>query len=220
MKNDIISVVLADDHAVVRAGLKAVLSTAKDMRVVGEAANGLEAIAAVQRLKPDVLVMDIAMPQLDGIEATKKLIAAGVTTRILILTMQSPDETLLPLIERGVAGYLQKTAADRELVDAVRAVAYGDTYLQPSAARVIAGSLRKRAQHSSERTGFERLTPREQDVLVFIAKGFSAPEIGTKLSISPKTVETYKQRIHQKLGLTHRPEYVQYALKLGRLTED
>ena len=220
MKNDIISVVLADDHAVVRAGLKAVLSTAKDMRVVGEAANGLEAIAAVQRLKPDVLVMDIAMPQLDGIEATKKLIAAGVTTRILLLTMQSPDETLLPLIERGVAGYLQKTAADRELVDAVRAVAYGDTYLQPSAARVIAGSLRKRAQHSSERTGFERLTPREQDVLVFIAKGFSAPEIGTKLSISPKTVETYKQRIHQKLGLTHRPEYVQYALKLGRLTED
>jgi DNA-binding NarL/FixJ family response regulator len=220
MPNDIITIVLADDHAVVRAGLKAVLSTAKDMRVIGEVANGVEALAAVQRLKPDVLVMDIGMPQMDGVEAAHKLIADGVATRILILTMQEPSESLLPLIERGVAGYLQKTAADRELVDAVRAVAFGDTYLQPSAARVLAGSLRKRATHSDERSQFGRLTPREQDVLVSIAKGFSAPEIGTRLTISPKTVETYKQRIHEKLGLSHRPDYVQFALKLGLLTED
>ena len=220
MTNDIISIVLADDHAVVRAGLKAVLSTAKDMRVIGEVSNGIEAIAAVQRLKPDVLVMDLSMPQMDGVEATKKLIADNVTTRILILTMHSPDEALLPLIERGVAGFLQKTAADRELIDAVRAVAHGDTYLQPSAARVLAGGLRRRAEHTGERSQFERLTPREQDVLCFIAKGYSAPEIGARLAISPKTVETYKQRIHEKIGLTHRPEYVQYALKLGLLTED
>jgi len=220
MTNDIISIVLADDHAVVRAGLKAVLSTAKDMRVIGEVSNGIEAIAAVERLKPDVLVMDLSMPQMDGVEATKQLIDAKVSTRILILTMHSPDEALLPLIERGVAGFLQKTAADRELVDAVRAVANGDTYLQPSAARVVASSLRKRAEHTGERSQFERLTPREQDVLTFIAKGYSAPEIGTRLAISPKTVETYKQRIHEKIGLTHRPEYVQYALKLGLLTED
>lgn len=219
MTNDIISVVLADDHAVVRAGLKAVLSSAKDMKVIGEASNGAEAIATVNRLDPDVLVMDLSMPQMDGVEATKQLTAAGVRTRILILTMHSPDEALIPLIERGVAGFLQKTAADRELVDAVRAVAYGDTYLQPSAARVLAGGLRKRTEHADERSDFDKLTPRERDVLRLIAQGFSAPEIGTRLVISPKTVETYKQRIHEKLGLTHRSEYIQYALKLGLLTQ-
>lgn len=217
MINDIITVVLADDHAVVRAGLKAVLSTAKDMRVVGEASNGIEAIGIVKRTDPDVLVMDLSMPQMDGIEATRQLTGAGVRTRILILTMHSPDEALIPLVEQGVAGFLHKTAADRELVDAVRAVAHGDAYLQPSAARVLAGGLRKRAEHSDDRSNFERLTPRERDVLRFIAQGFSAPEIGTRLTISPKTVETYKQRIHEKLGLTHRSDYVQYALKLGLL---
>lgn len=220
MINDIITVVLADDHAVVRAGLKAVLSAAKDMRVIGEASNGIEAIGMVKRTDPDVLVMDLSMPQMDGVEATQQLIGAGVRTRILILTMHSPDEALIPLVEQGVAGFLNKTAADRELVDAVRAVAHGDTYLQPSAARVLAGGLRKRAEHADERSGFGRLTPRERDVLRFIAQGFSAPEIGTRLAISPKTVETYKQRIHEKLGLTHRSEYVQYALKLGLLGEE
>ena len=219
MTSDLISVVLADDHAVVRAGLKAVLSSAKEMKVIGEASNGVEAIAMVKRLDPDVLVMDLSMPQMDGVEATRQLIDAGVRTRILILTMHSPDEALIPLVERGVAGFLQKTAADRDLVDAVRAVAYGDTYLQPSAARVLAGGLRKRAEHADDRTDFDKLTPRERDVLRLIAQGFSAPEIGTRLVISPKTVETYKQRIHEKLGLTHRSEYIQYALKLGLLSQ-
>lgn len=220
MTSDIISIVLADDHAVVRAGLKAVLSTAKDMRVIGEASNGAEAIAMVKRLDPDILVMDLSMPQMDGAAATKQLTADGVRTKILILTMHPPDDTLIPLVEMGISGYLQKTAADRELVDAVRAAAFGDTYLQPAAARVLAGGMRKRAEHADERTGFEKLTPRERDVLRFIAQGFSAPEIGTKLEISPKTVETYKQRIHEKLGLTHRSEYIQYALKLGLLNSD
>jgi len=219
MKNDIISIVLADDHAVVRAGLKAVLSTARDMQVVGEASNGLEAIAMVKRLDPDVLVMDLSMPQMDGVEATKQLGAENARTRILILTMHPPDDTLIPLVELGIAGFLQKTAADRELVDAVRAAAFGDTYLQPAAARVLAGGIRKRAEHAGERSGFDRLTPSERDVLRLIAQGFSAPEIGTQLTISPKTVETYKQRIHEKLGLTHRSEYIQYALKLGLLAQ-
>ncbi len=220
MINDVISVVLADDHAVVRTGLKAVLSTAKDMRVIGEASNGAEAIAMVRRLDPDVLVMDLSMPQMDGVEATRQLAAESIRTRILILTMHPPDEALIPLVELGIAGFLQKTAADRELVDAVRAAAFGDTYLQPAAARVLANGMRKRAEHADERSGFDRLTPRERDVLRLIAQGFSAPEIGTRLTISPKTVETYKQRIHEKLGLTHRSEYVQYALKLGLLTQD
>ncbi len=220
MSPDTIDVVLADDHAIVRAGLKAVLSAATDIRVIGEASNGIEAVAAVRRLNPAVLVMDLSMPQMDGIEATRQLVKEGVATRILILTMHPPDDTLIPLVELGIAGFLQKTAADRELVDAVRAAAFGDTYLQPAAARVLAGGMRKRAEHADERSEFEKLTPRERDVLRFTAQGFSAPEIGTRLNISPKTVETYKQRIHEKIGLTHRSEYIQYALKLGLLATD
>lgn len=220
MTNDIIRVVLADDHTVVRAGLKAVLGGAKDIQVVGEVANGADAVAMTEKLDPDVLVMDLSMPQMDGAEATKTLSANGARVRILILTMHSPDEALVPLLESGASGFLQKSAADRELVDAVRAVAHGDTYLQPSAARVLAGGLRKKAEHIDERTKFERLTQRERDVLRLVAQGYSAPEIGQRLFISPKTVDTYKQRIQEKLGLQHRSEYVQFALHLGLLTEE
>ena len=219
MTIDIIKVVLADDHTVVRAGLKAVLSAAKDIQVVGEVTNGKDAIAMVQRVDPDVLVMDLTMQPMDGAEATKQLAAMGVRTRILILTMHSPDEALIPLLEAGASGFLEKSAADRELVDAVRAVAHGDTYIQASAARVLAGGIRKRAEHSDERTKFDKLTDRERDVLRYVASGYTAPEIGEKLFISPKTVETYKQRIAEKLGLAHRSDYVQFALKLGLLKE-
>lgn len=219
MTNDIIKVVLADDHAVVRAGLKAVLGSAKDIQVIGEAANGRDAVAMVQRLDPDVLVMDVSMEPVDGAEATKQLVAAAVRARILILTMHSPDEALIPLLEAGASGFLEKSAADRELVDAVRAVAHGDTYIQPSAARVLAGGIRKRAEHMDDRAKFDKLTQRERDVLRYVASGFTAPEIGEKLFISPKTVDTYKQRIGEKLGLAHRSDYVQFALKLGLLKE-
>ena len=219
MASDIIKVVLADDHAVVRAGLKAVLSGTKDNQVIGEAANGRDAVAMVQRMNPDVLVMDLTMEPMDGAEATKQLVAAATKTRILILTMHSPDEALVPLLEAGAAGFLEKSAADRELVDAVRSVAHGDTYIQASAARILAGGFRKRAEHADERTKFDKLTDRERDVLRYIAGGFTAPEIGEKLFISPKTVDTYKQRISEKLGLAHRSEYVQFALKLGLLKE-
>jgi two-component system, NarL family, response regulator NreC len=219
MSGDFITVVLADDHTVVRAGLKAVLGTAKDIQVLGEVANGRDAVAMVERLKPDVLVMDLSMEPVDGAEATKQLVAKGVSTKILILTMHSPDEALIPLLESGASGFLQKSVADRELVDAVRAVAHGDTYIQPSAARVLAGGFRKRSEHADERSKFEKLTDRERDVLRFVASGYTAPEIGEKLFISPKTVDTYKQRITEKLGLSHRSEYVQFALKLGLLKE-
>jgi DNA-binding NarL/FixJ family response regulator len=216
---DTIRVVLADDHTVVRAGLKAVLGVAKDIHVIGEVANGRDAVAMVQRMNPDVLVMDLSMEPMDGAEATKALVAAGTATKILILTMHSPDEAHIPLLESGASGFLEKSAADRELVDAVRAVAHGDTYIQPSAARVLAGGFRKRAEHADERSQFDKLTERERDVLRYVASGYTAPEIGEKLFISPKTVDTYKQRISEKLGLTHRSQYVQFALKLGLLKE-
>ena len=215
----VITVVLVDDHAVVRAGLKAVLSTAKDIKVIGEGVNGKDAISLAQRLDPDVIVMDLSMGEMDGGEATKELKAKDTRSKILILTMHAEDTYLVPLLEAGVSGYLVKSAADRELIDAVRAVAHGDVYMQPSAARALAQRIQRKAEHADERTKFDKLTEREQNVLRFVARGFSAPEIGEKLFISPKTVDTYKQRINEKLGLTHRSDYVDFALKIGLLSD-
>lgn len=219
MTGDTIRVILADDHAVVRAGLKAVLNAAKDVEVIAEGRNGLEAVALAERFKPDVIVMDLSMPDLDGTEATKQIVEKGLPTRILVLTMHAEEDYLVPLMEAGAAGYLVKSAADRELVDAVRAVAHGDIYVRPAAARVLAKNLTRKDPEKVNRERFDKLTQREQDVLRFVAQGFSAPEIGERLYISPKTVDTYKQRIHEKLGLAHRSDYVQFALKLGLLTQ-
>jgi two-component system, NarL family, response regulator NreC len=219
MTGDTIRVVLADDHTVVRAGLKAVLGAARDIEVIGEAKTGREAVMLAERFKPDVIVMDLTMPDMDGTEATKEIIAKGLSVKVLILTMHIEEDYLIPLMEAGAAGYLVKSAADRELVDAVRAVAHGDVYVRASAARVLAKNLTKKDPAKEERERFEKLTDRERDVLKFVAQGFSAPEIGEKLFISPKTVDTYKQRIHEKLGLSHRSDYVQLALKRGLLTK-
>jgi DNA-binding NarL/FixJ family response regulator len=219
MTGDLIRVVLADDHAVVRAGLKAVLSAAKDIEVVAEAKNGVEAVSYAERFKPDVIVMDLSMPELDGTGATKQITELGLATKVLVLTMHAEEDYLVPLMEAGAAGYLVKSAADRELVDAVRAVAHGDIYVRAAAGRVLAKNLTKKDPEKLNRERFDKLTQREQDVLRLVAQGFSAPEIGEKLYISPKTVDTYKQRIHEKLGLAHRSDYVQFALKLGLLAQ-
>src|SRR3954464_15009171 len=219
MTGDVIRVVLADDHAVVRAGLKAVLSAARDIEVIGEAKNGREAVALVERFKPDVLVMDLSMPEVDGTAATKQIVEKGLATRVLVLTMHSEEDYLVPLMEAGAAGYLVKSAADRELVDAVRAIAHGDLYVRPAAARVLAKNLTRKDPEKVNRERFEKLTQREQDVLRLVAQGFSAPEIGERLYISPKTVDTYKQRIHEKLGLAHRSDYVQFALRPALLAQ-
>jgi DNA-binding NarL/FixJ family response regulator len=219
MTGDMIRVVLADDHAVVRAGLKAVLGGARDIEVIGEAKTGREAVALAERFKPDVIVMDLSMPELDGTAATKEIVAKGLPVKVLILTMHVEEDYLIPLMEAGAAGYLVKSAADRELVDAVRAVAHGDLYVRASAARVLAKNLTKKDPAKEERERFDKLTERERDVLKLVAQGFSAPEIGERLFISPKTVDTYKQRIQEKLGLSHRSDYVQLALKLGLLSK-
>jgi DNA-binding NarL/FixJ family response regulator len=219
MIGDTIRVVLADDHTVVRAGLKAVLGVAKDIEVIGEAKTGREAVALAERFKPDVIVMDLSMPELDGTAATKEIVEKGLPTRVLILTMHAEEDYLVALMQAGAAGYLVKSAADRELVDAVRAVAHGDVYVRSSAARVLAKNLTKKDPAELDRENFARLTQRERDVLRLVAQGYSAPEIGERLFISPKTVDTYKQRIQEKLGLAHRSDYVQLALKLGLLAQ-
>ena len=214
---DVIRVVLADDHMVVRAGLKAVLAGARDIDVVGEASNGKEAIALVDRLHPDVVVMDLSMADMDGLTATREIVGKANSPKVLVLTMHGEEEYLVQVLEAGASGYLVKNAADRELVDAIRAVARGDMYVQPSAGRVLARGMKRDEKTLDDRARFEKLTERERDVLRLVAHGFTAPEIGEKLFISPKTVDTYKQRIGEKLGLTHRSDYVQFALKLGLL---
>lgn len=215
-----IRVVLADDHAIVRSGLKAVLGAAPDIHVIGEAANGKEAVALSERLQPDVVVMDLSMGEMDGIAATKAIAgdARENSPRILVLTMHAEEEYLVPLLEAGASGYLVKSAADRDLVDAIRTVSRGELYVRPSAARVLAKGVQRKDEHATDRARFDKLTERERDVLRLVAAGYTAPEIGEKLFISPKTVDTYKQRINEKLGLAHRADYVKFALKLGLLT--
>ena len=217
MSDDLIRVILADDHSVVRAGLKAVLGSAKDMHVVGEASSGPEAVTLAERLKPHVVVMDLSIGEVDGGQATKLLIERKIPSKVLILTMHPEEEYLVPMLEAGASGFLPKTAPDRELLDAVRTVARGEIYVRPEAARILAKGYQRKDPMHEDRARFEKLTDRERDVLKMTAQGFSAPEIGERLFISPKTVDTYKQRIQDKLGLSHRHEYVQFALRLGLL---
>ncbi|HMA03620.1 MAG TPA: response regulator transcription factor [Gemmatimonadaceae bacterium] len=218
--SDITNVLLVDDHAIVRAGLKAVIGVAPDVRVIGEAANGVDAISMAERLKPHVVIMDLTMPGGDGVTATKALVALASPPKVLVLTMHTEEEYLLPALKAGASGYLVKSAADRDLVDAIRAVMRGEMYVQQNAGRVLARGFLAKDPASEERTRFDRLTERERNVLVLVARGYSAPEIGERLSISPKTVDTYKQRVNEKLGVTHRAEYVRIAMRLGLLAEE
>jgi DNA-binding NarL/FixJ family response regulator len=218
VSEDTIRVVLVDDHAVVRAGLRAVLGAARDIEIVGEARNGREAVTLAEGAKPDVIVMDLSMDQMNGIDATKEIVAKQLPCRVLILTMHAEEEHLVPLLEAGAAGYLVKTAADRELVDAIRMVASGDMYVRGSAARLLAKGLTRKDPAQAEREKYDKLTERERTVLKMVAEGFSAPEIGEKLFISPKTVDTYKQRVNEKMGVSHRSDYVKLALKLGLIS--
>src|SRR5690606_6679900 len=220
MEDRAIRVLLVDDHAVVRAGLKAVLGAAPDVDVVGEADDGERALELVPGLTPDVVVMDLTMAGMDGISATRALLEVPDPPRVLVLTMHEEEEYLVPVPEAGAGGHLMKSAADRQLLDAVRTVARGDMYVSPNAARVLARGVQRKDANAELRTRFEKLTEREQAVLRLVAAGYSAPEIGERLFISPKTVDTYKQRVNEKLGLTHRADYVQIALKLGLLKEN
>jgi len=211
-----VRVLVVDDEEFLRSIVRERLEIAGYS--VEEASNGSEALGMLESTGPySVLLTDIRMPVMDGIAATRELAKRGTSTRVLILTMHSEDEYLVALLEAGAAGYLVKNAADRELVDAVRAVAAGDSYVQPSAALTLARNVSRRAKHADEREQYNQLSERERDVLVHVAGGYSASEIGERLFISPKTVETYKQRITEKLGLSHRADYVQFCLRLGLL---
>ena len=213
----VISVLLVDDHAMFRAGIKALLEGEGRVEVVGEASSGDEAVDRVRELKPDVVVMDLSMPDSNGLEATRRIAALGLDTHVLVLTVHAEEEYLVPVVEAGASGYLTKTSADTDLHEAIRVVARGQVFLPPKATTLL---LRKyKSTEFDDSAGLKDLSTREQEVLALTAEGFSSREIGKKLFISPKTVDTYRSRIMEKLGLSHRSELVRFALKVGLLKE-
>ena len=213
-----IRVVLADDHAVLRAGLRALLSLEADMEVVGEAGNGREAMELAQSLTPDVIVMDISMPEVDGLAAARGIHEMELPCHIVILTVHAEEDYLFQTLQMGASGYVLKSSADLELMDAIRAAHRGEVFLYPSAVKKVLGEYLKGARGEGAKREYEALTSREKEVLKLTAEGFTNQEIAEKLVISPKTVDTYRQRIMEKLNLHHRSELVRYALKTGLLT--
>lgn len=212
-----IRVLLADDHAVLRAGLRALINAEQDMEVVGEAGDGMEAVERTRELQPDVVVMDIAMPRLNGLEATQRIVQSGMETRVLVLTMHSEEQYLLQVLQSGGAGYVLKRSADTELMEAIRTVHRGEAFLYPSATKLLVDDYLGRVRVGQERDSYDELTEREREVLKLTVEGFSNQEIADKLIISPKTVDTYRARVMEKLNLRHRSELIKYALRRGLL---
>lgn len=211
-----IRVLLADDHAVLRAGLRALLNAEGDMEVVGEAATGHEAVEKAQTLKPDVVVMDISMPEMDGLEAARTIRELGLACHIVMLTVHGEEEYLFQTLQAGSSGYVLKSSADTELMEAIRKAARGEVFLYPAAVKRLLGEYLKGGRGGRPQEA-EGLTAREREVLKLTAEGFTNQEIAEKLVISPKTVDTYRQRIMEKLNLHHRSELVRYALRKGLL---
>jgi DNA-binding NarL/FixJ family response regulator len=212
-----IRLLLADDHTLLRAGLRMLLAAEPGFEVVGEASSGEEAVALAAELSPDVVLMDLSMPGIGGLEAIRRIAAAGGRTRVLALTVHAESEYLMPVLEAGGAGYVTKHSADRELTDAIRVVARGDVFLYPTAARVLAQTLRAPPPAPAEGDPMRRLSPREVEVLTLTAEGYSSTEIGTRLGLSHKTVETYRERLMDKLQMRHRSELVRFAVSRGLL---
>lgn len=210
-----IKLVLADDHAVVRSGLRMLLQAQPDMEIVGEADSGAQALAQVQKLHPDIILMDIQMPGMNGIEATRQIKEVCGETAVLALTMHEDDQYFFEMLQAGASGYLPKRAAPDELVHAIRTVSRGEVFLYPSlATRLVQSYLGGEAGSESEALVSD-LTPREQEVLVHIAEGLTNPEIADKLVISVKTVDRHRENIMRKLNLHSRIDLVKYALKQG-----
>ena len=213
-----IRLLLADDHPVVRVGLRTLLETEPDLEVVGEAGTGAEAVSLAASQHPDVVVMDISMPEMDGLEATHRVRELYPPAHVLILTVHAQERYLFPVLKAGASGYVLKSTADTELIDAIRTVARGEAFLYPSATRMVLRDYLAHL-HGDEQDIYEQLSEREREVLKLIALGHTAGEIAKQLTLSPKSIETYRARIMQKLDLHSRAALVRYALARGLLSE-
>ncbi len=218
-----IRVVLVDDHEVIRTGLKTFLETQDDIDVIGEASNGLDAVTITLAMRPDVVVMDISMPEIDGMEATRRLKEQCPNCHVLALTVHKDKQYLFEMLRAGATGYITKQAAADELVSAIRAVSLGNVYLQPTLARFLLDDYQRlesqAAQNdvklTSDDTSLDVLSKRERQVLELVAEGLTSPQIGKKLAISPKTVSRHRERIMNKLNLHSSAALVKFAIRTG-----
>jgi len=210
-----IRVLVADDHAIVREGVRMILAREPDIEVVAEAADGAQALDLVARFSPQVVIMDISMPGMGGIEATQRLKTRHPDVQVLALTMHEDESYVFQLLRAGAAGYVLKRAAAQDLVQAVRAAARGEAFLYPSVARKVVEDYLKRVEAGEERERYDGLTAREKEILTLIAGGLSNQQIAEKLYISIKTVQTHRAHILEKLGLHDRTELVRYAIRKG-----
>lgn len=211
------TILLVDDHAVLRAGLHMLLDAQPGLRVVGEAGDAQEAMGLAAQLQPDIILLDLTLPQIDGMTALPLLRKLAPAAKVLVLTMHDDEGYLRQAFRAGAAGYVLKKAADAELISAVRAVMRGENYVHPAMTRALLDDLLPAAHANSD--PWETLSEREREVLVLVARGYTAGEIGEQLSLSPKTVETYRLRGMEKLGMRSRAALVQFALAHNLLAE-
>lgn len=211
------TILLADDHAVLRSGLKLLLESQPDLKVAGEASSGLEALDLAAKLQPDLILLDLSMPGLGGLDALPALKKAAPDAKVLILTMHDDPQYLRSALKNGAMGYVLKKAADAELISAIRAVLRGEMYVHPSMTRTLLEEMLPKAE--AARDAWESLSEREQEVLRLVALGHTSAEIAAQLNLSDKTVETYRARGMEKLGLPNRAALVRFALKKGLLEE-
>ncbi len=207
-------VLLADDHAVLRSGLRLLLTSQNEYEVVGEASSGIETLALAEQLQPDLILLDLSMPALGGLDALPTLQKLAPSTRILILTMHDDPQYLRQALKHGASGYVLKKAADSELLSAIKAVLRGEVYVHPSMTRVLLEDMLE-TPPAENQNAWEALSEREQEVLKMVALGHTSAEIADQLSLSAKTVETYRARGMEKLGLRTRAALVKFALQEG-----
>jgi len=216
----IIRVLLADDHAVLRSGLRLLLTSTNEYDVVGEASSGTETLSLAEQLQPDLILLDLSMPALGGLDALPALRKLVPSARILILTMHDDPQYLRQALKHGASGYVLKKAADTELLSAMQSVLRGEVYVHPSMTRVLLEDMLPESKSANAEDTWGGLSEREQEVLKMVALGHTSAEIAQKLSLSAKTVETYRARGMEKLGLRMRAALVKFALQEGLIQGD
>ena len=210
-----IRVLLADDHTLIRAGLRMVVVSQPDFTVVGEASDGREAVALAEQLKPDVVVMDIGMPSLNGIEACRQIHDSLPGTQVIMLSMHSDEGYVLRALKAGAKGYMLKDSAEADLASAIRAVTAGKSFFSPAVSKILLEDYMRKLKRTGAEDSFDLLSPREREVLQLVAEGKSSKEVANLLSLSVYTVETHRAKLMQKLNLHNIPELILYAVRKG-----